>query len=270
MMYDRDWYRLSNTDISVLGSIGIVGLYVAKMAKLGYGDWWTDFWQYAPNSYRLWEQFTIWISGGDGTFVVNFTIACWIVCVSLAYLILRPIEHPEILFVWLLWMGYFGYIMNGPMYLLLAIITRYRDRPWVSLFLLPLAVIKEVAFFIAAVYLFLYQPEHREDTVINSCLGAVAYIGTRIFIGETLYYPSGAQFFLPSIPYILVMSFPSLLVFIVANIILLIFTSVVLGHHRLWLLVMIPNVLFALFWEAQLWFPLVILLISKRTVEKKQ
>jgi len=269
MMYDKDCYRLTNVDISVLGAIAIIGLYVAKMAKLAYGDWWIDFWHYAPNTYRMWEQFTIWLSGGDGLFVLYFTILSWVVCVFIAYMIMRPIEHPEIFFLWLLWMGYFGYIMNGPMYLLFALLSRYAKERWIPILLIPLALIKEVALFIGAMYLLLYVKEHRKESVVGSALGALAYIAVRVLIGEVSYYPTGAQFFLPMIQYVLVMSIQSFLVFIIANTILLLFTIDTLRHYRLWVLVLIPNLLFALFWEAQLWFPLIILLL-KRDVKKEK
>jgi hypothetical protein len=260
----RSLISLSYEDVSILGMVGIVGLCAWQLGTGVWGQWWLTYWQYAPNRYRLWEQITLWIAQGSASFVLDFTVLSWVVFVSLSYLVIRPIRHSWLLFLWLGWFAYWGYITNAPVYFLLALVGHWEKRKRAAYLLVPLILLKEAAFIIAGLFLFVRSRRTRVYVILCGSAAIGLYCLMQVVLGEVPYFPNTAPFFTPFYLLETVRGWSAFtfIVLILCTGVLVLFSIKVLGYWWLWLIVGAMNCLFGIPWEPQLWFPIVLLLES--------
>ena len=260
--------KMTETDLVMLGAIGLVAESAYRLGN--FYDWdsfFSAYWQYAPNSYRVYEQFSLWLYATFSVSVSSFTALSFLIFGSVAYFVSRPIHRPELFLLWLMVMAFFGYVMNAPIFLLLCLIVKYRTSKYVSVLLLPLIFVKEIAAFIGFSYLFVYQK--RKGSVPVFLVAACSY-GILTVLDPVPYGPAAASpFFTPiwTITEYLPKLSPLSFVLLVAVLMLVVLTAkwsseLSPRYVRIWLLLAFPNCLFACPWEPQLWFPLVWMLLA--------
>ncbi len=243
-----------------------------------------NYWSYSPNAYRLFEQFLIWLETVTSISIKWYVILSWVICISITYLILKPKHFESVLFLlWVIWIAEWGNISNGPMYLILALIVKYADRKETPLLLIPLVFVKEVGAFIGIIYLFFIE-QRKEDAVIWGVIAATMYTAVRfIIIGPIPAYGDVYPGSAPSITIFFVweklttVSTSFILLRVIPSIGLLTYT-ISYGYFKskhfkqellLWILTAIPIFIFALFYEPQLWFPTLVVILFMRTRKEK-
>lgn len=215
----------------------------------------TDRVQYAPFAYRLnWQIISLL---EDAPFsVLTWISISWIVSMILVYLILRPKGSQLFLFIcWFAAVSYFGTIFDGEALLLVTLVVVYKDYKYAPLLLIPIALFREIVAFIGFLFLFFYTENKKEGTLSFIIAGVLYAVVRFILIGNRPY--QSLDFF--TIPYLLdFLLNPTYLLVYIPLIIILVLLTVDLEYKWMWLITAIPNFLFALFWEPQLWFPLVL------------
>lgn len=262
--------NLTDNDIIMLGAIGLVAESAYRLGSLyDLDSFFSTYWQYAPNAYRMYEQFSLWLYANFSVSISSFTALSFLVFGIAAYFVSRPIRRPELFLLWLMVMAFFGYLMNAPMFFLLCLIAKYRNSKYVSLLLIPLIFVKEITAFIGFLYLFVYQKRKESLPVF---LIAASWYGLVAFCHPIPYGPAAvAPFFTPIwivtqyLPKVSPLSFV-LLMAVLALVVLSAKWSSELSPRFMiiWLLLAIPNCLFACPWEPQLWFPLIWMLLASQ------
>ena len=259
---------MTEIDLVMLGAIGLVAESAYRLGNLfNWDSFFSAYWQYAPNAYRAWEQFSLWLYATFSISVSSFTALSFLVFGIAAYFMSRPIRRPELFLLWLMVMAFFGYVMNAPMFLLLCLIVKYRGSKYISVLLLPLIFIKEIAAFIGFSYLFVYQ---KRKSSIPAFLVAACSYGAFVVLQPVPYGPAAASpFFTPiwiATDYLPKLS-PLSFLLLVAVLALVILTAKWSSEEleppgmnrarvRIWFLLAIPNVLFACPGNLNYGFPL--------------
>ncbi|RDE15866.1 MAG: hypothetical protein C4K49_05315 [Candidatus Thorarchaeota archaeon] len=256
----------AKTDIAVIGVLALVTICAVLIGNAqDWQSWFPVYWRYSPNAYRLWEQFTLYLSGVLSSNIVNIMALTFFGFMVLTYLTIRPMNDMPLFMMWMLYMAFWGYVMNGPMYLLLCALARYYTRRWAPALLIPLVLIKEVSVWLGLGYLVLH---HRwKSGTIFFVLSVIVYGFLRfVVIGNVPDYsqvdPSSAPLFTPIWMFTMLLSSWSVIVVILLLlpvIVLVVLSAWRSPDWRLWAWMTGPNVLFALFYEPQLWLPIVMM-----------
>jgi len=227
-------------------------------SSMMFSDW-VDI---APYAYRMNWYFVSFL----GNFMFSSTTwlcGSWIISLVLVYLIIPKTGESEIIFMlWLVAISAFGTIFDGPAFVFLALIMKYKKSKYCFLLFIPLILFKEIIAFIAFVALFLGS-DKKIRLSLSVIPAGMAYLLFRLFVGTKPQAVGGL--FLPVIPAITT-SF--VFVFWIPIMIVLIALSFTKQFTKLWLITGIVLCVFALPWEPQLWFPLVIIqMLEKRRTE---
>lgn len=256
--------KVRNVDFLLFSLTLFLTSYMAWKYWFDVGDFVIDYWQYAPNRYRLWEQLLLMLSGSFSITLLN--IMSWFASFLIASLILHPIRGKEqrIIICWYIFVCLSGAFYNGPMFIILALLLKYHDNKYISLLLIPLTLMKEVVGLIGFLYLWIVGK--KETSYIGGILGGISYISMRLLLGEVGYAPPP---FIQQFAFLEVLNRlnPSLVLFYVMPLCLLLGLSFIQSkmNRRKALFVLlssIPIFIFAIPWEPQLWFPMVFLLLN--------
>ena len=230
----------------------------------GLIDYYLTSWASAPNRYRMYKQLLLFLHENPFPLFTWLSLF-WIICVYLTYLIMKPDSNnllPFIVSITVLTLvcG----IVDAPIYPILALLTIYRDKKWISLLLIPLALIKEIAAWIGLGVLLLHGGNKKEG-IVSFSIGAAIYAILRfVIIGDVGYAPDAAPFFvlpvlpsiiLPSLKFVVIQSAFSLFILIIA---------IQREDLRILLWTAVPVFLFALFWYSHLWIPVIIVALARR------
>lgn len=230
----------------------------------GLIDYYLTSWESAPNRYRMYKQFLLFLH--DNPFpLFTWLSLFWIICVYLTYLIIKPDSKDLLPFlVSITVLTLVRGVVDAPIYPILALLTVYRDKRWISLLLIPLALVKEIAAWVGLGVLFLYG-ENKREGIVSFSIGAAIYAILRfVVIGDVGYPPNAAPFFvLPVLPSIILLS----LKFVVIQSALSLFILIVTIQRedlRVLLWTAVPVFLFASFWYSHLWFPVIMVALARR------
>lgn len=212
--------------------------------------------QYAPFAYRLNWQIVSFLNGAPFSVLTWMSIS-WIASIILVYIILRPKGSQLLLFIcWFAAVCYFGTIYDGEALVLIALLARYMDNKYTPLLLVPIALFREIVAFTGLLFLFFYTNKKIEGFLSFIAGGALYGVVRFIVIGNKPY----AAFDFFTMPFLLdFLMNPAYVFTYILLIVALIFFTINTQYKWMWLFSAIPFFMFALFWEPQLWFPLVLI-----------
>lgn len=236
-----------------------------------------------PNCYRLFLQFLLIL---HNSFRINLFLSSafiFIILVTIIYSSLKPTgkDYFLLLLISILPMPFQEIV---PLFLLFVLVKN-RDQKWVYLLLIPLALTKEVMAWVGFWYLFLTieRISDIQKVVISGFLGASAYVLIRLLIGEVgrgnVPHPFGAPpcpFFSPPHWIKLFLSNQNNYAFtmtIMTSIIIVFLYLFVISTKLdvyLFLMSIIPILLFACFFLMYLYFPVSLIILTNRMTVKKR
>ena len=223
-----------------------------------------ECWTYAPNRYRLFHQLLIFLHDNPFSIVTLISLSFG-VCVTISYFIIRPEGNDLSLFLLgVVLVGCFGYGLNAVMYPILALLSRYHKSPGAIFLLIPLALVKEFAFFVAVVFLFLVSRTRylKLRALIVGALGVVCYLILRCMIlGDVGNSPVSAPLFTL---FYMIQGVDIWLLGVGCCAVLMICLASRTRHD--WYLTIVTALvvsIFALWWEPQLWLPTLILILAE-------
>ena len=225
------------------------------------------FFLYAPNAYRLFN----WLLIQMDDFILSFygwAALTFLVVLILSYYLIRPRDFDYLLF--LAWIVFLPRIFHALQLLLLVILVKYSETKYSSLILIPLALVKEIAFWQGFGYLFLSNKRSNREIFILAFISSFCYLWVRfIIIGDLSYDPNNVPLF--SIPFLIqkFITDPSFIIFHnftrgIPLLILLCLTIQSKIDFRIVFWNIAPVVLFAVYWETQLWLPIALIILSDR------
>lgn len=237
-------------------------------------SFWTWYFEYSPNRYRLMQQILLRLSSNILSLGMLHVIVWWI-SITLTFIIIRP-NIPETIGLSLLalMMSVQLLILSAPGYVLFSLFCRTRDYKY-SILLLPCIILfKEFLFYSAEIMLLLLTSIfNRKQLYIRAVVGGImsilAYCAMIIIMGPADAAPGGTP--LVTVFYVIQVLQTSWLysTIIFLSIILFSFTFVVRRKKDILLifLLVVPIFIFGFFWEPQLWFPAMIVLICRHRNE---
>ncbi len=236
-----------------------------------------------PNSYRLFLQFILILHNSYGINLFLFSALIFIALIITIYFSLKPTEKDYylLLLIGILPMPFQDVV---PLFFLFVLVKN-SDNNWVYLLLIPLALTKEVMFWVGFWFLFLTAESISDiqKNFISGFLGTSAYVLIRLIIGERgrgdVSHPTGAPpcpFFSPphwlelflsneyNHTYIMIISTTTIIVFLYFFVL-----STKLDLY-LFLITMIPILLFGCFFLIYLYFPVSLVILTNRMTVKKR
>jgi len=229
---------------------------------------------YSPNAYRLTNFLMYYLSTITPLSFVTWNMFQFFIILTAIYFIIKPEDKDYLLFI--LWIVNFPIFNDISQMFFLMIIVLYRDKKFIPILLIILAPIKEIGAFLGAIYLLLYRKD-KKFVLIFCIAGLLLYLIIRfLIIGNLPYNEEISKFFtLPNLFSKLTTNFLDSIMRLLPTIILMTITydfyikdSLLL--KQLFIIIFIPIFLFAVFWEAQLWFPYFIIALTHKLKEKKQ
>jgi hypothetical protein len=261
-----------DTKIRVLVYI-LIGVFMTIISYLSLQDstvetFWTWYFEYAPNRYRLMQQILLRLSS-DILSLGMLHVIVWGISITLTFIIIRP-NIPETIGLSILaWMMSVQLlILSAPGYVLLSLFCKTRDYKY-SILLLPCIILFKEFLFYSAIMMLLLLPSvfSRKQLWLRAVLGGiqsvVAYCIMIIIMGPIGAAPGGTP--LVTVFYVIQVLQTSWLNSAITflSIILFSFVFVVRRKKDLILipLLIAPIFILGFFWEPQLWFPAMIALI---------
>ncbi|MBY9005705.1 MAG: hypothetical protein KGD63_03015 [Candidatus Lokiarchaeota archaeon] len=191
---------------------------------------------------------------------------------SITYFLIRPKDKDYLIFIVLsCFLPVFDNILQ---ILLLVLLVKFRERRGISILLIPIIIIKELGAWIGFGYLLLSKKRSIYEIFVASIFSIIIFLFIRILIGDIEYPPNLAPFFTP--PYIFnqLLDNPQfILIHLFINIIplILILFYTIQGKFEKKLLIwnVLPICLFAIFWESQLWLPVIMIILMHRKLNKQ-
>lgn len=222
-----------------------------------------EYWTHVPNRYRLFHQLLIYFHDRPLSIYTLIALSFGI-CMTITYLIVKPKgEMLSIFLLGVIFVGALGYGFNAIIYPIMAIIGKYRDRSSISLLLIPLVLFKEFAFFVSLVFLVLYS-ENSKNKIISIIVGIMS---TMMYLIIVSVIPGDAE----NVFTLFYMIQKINLWFIGLVFCMSIMILCIIKDKRDVIMVSVTGVailFFGLFWEPQLWFPTIVLIIAVKRVEK--
>lgn len=228
---------------------------------------------FAPNAYRLQTQFILVISEYFH-FVEYFyyytTVATFFLSISLIYYVLK-LDSVD-LYLYLIFLLQFvmqpSLIENAFSYVLLVLMIVYKK----PVLIIPNIIIKEFSLWQALGYYFIIKRKYSRPLVFGSLAGAL-YVSIVLLTGLEQYQFTGISYifsFFSTIPFFVNdFMLREEHVLLVLSLSLAIFFSIETKQDiYLYLWQAIPIMLFGLFWEIQLWFPVVLIILSNKKMER--
>ncbi|MBD3406296.1 MAG: hypothetical protein GF411_09320 [Candidatus Lokiarchaeota archaeon] len=235
------------------------------------GEFWMWYFDFAPNRYRILQQALLTISESSATLGLLHVII-WGLSITVLLGIIQPNwRESAAILILLTMMTIQSLVLSAPGYIVLAIYAKHRDHRY-SLILLPiLIVIKEYLFFVAVVYscfqnreAFFSKFDYRLITSIGFSL--LMYLALVLFMGPASTPSGGVPFYTVNFVIDIFQNTPSSHLLLIAAINLSAFLFVL--EHRLdgvlLFFLLSPIFIFGFFWESQLWFPSLVIIILKR------
>ena len=214
-----------------------------------------------PEAYRLWDHVLLRFHRRPFSIITLQTMS-FALCMMLSYLLIVPTGINGLVFV----VGVLACSSNFSVrhsiqYPLLALMVLTSN----PIFLIPLILTKELAAWLGLGYLLLtggLQPL----TVICASAAFLAYVAMRLLVGERVRGPEGAPLF--AVPYHIRYLLGQIegrargqILWNLAGVAVMIVFSATRGLPLL-LWTAVPVLLFAMWWEPQLWLPTVIVLLA--------
>ncbi len=140
----------------------------------------------SPFAYRMNWYLTDWLSGFVFSQWTWFSVT-WIISI-VGILILFKDESAPALLLWIIGASVFGAIYDGSAFLLLAIMIKYREHPYVILLLIPIALFKEVIALIGLLYMLLHT-QNRIAGLVSFTIAGFAYCLVRFVIIGNIFQP---------------------------------------------------------------------------------
>ncbi len=259
--------KITTNDIVFLTALVILVQYAFSQLSVMWANNDLSYYTFSPNAYRLWTQFIVVLTRYGLLSLAAITSIQFLLSVIVLWILIRKTDELPAILLGLVVVCLFLRIMDAPMYIILALLGRTKR----SELLIPLVLLKEIAFWLGFGYLLLFCRSKR--TFILGCISATLYIIIRFALigNRPLIYPDAPVILLPMIvSEILTMSLVSFLFYSGIAIALILtvvrdWTQVMLA---IWLF--IPVLVFSVFWEPQHWLMLVILLVAHRLEQKKE
>ncbi|MFX1368345.1 MAG: hypothetical protein ACFFAY_07095 [Promethearchaeota archaeon] len=233
---------------------------------------------YAPNAYRIHVVIMVAIFNAGLSILLSIydtAVLFGIPAVLGIYFLIRPTgkDYRRLLRA----LFFCVVVVVLPNYLAFAVLTlaiRYSDRKESVLLLIPLALFREVLAFIALGY-YLLADKHRRDAIIGFALAALAYAAVRYLIVGDLGYPPGhAPFITLTYTFQILIETPLYALYataLFAPMVVMLYKNTQSSFDaRLLLWTGIPNFVFALFFEPQLWLPVIIISTMHRKLQKQE
>jgi len=259
-----------NRDSLVIMGILLALCYTKWRALSPCNDYLIESLQYTPAGYRLWTQFLIMLDQHPIAYVAWVSIVFAAVSWCL-YLGCRK-EDQMMMFGWLALVILSSSILQAPAFLLLALAILLGGSKWSYLMVIPMTIVKEHVGLVYIIYLFSIR-KYKEAIGVG-VLWAVTFLTIRLIIGPLDFWVSpfyGEALPTPILtlaPYIIRLSLVNNQVLIVAEIVL----CVLFLRDRIEVLMILANlpiiVTFGLFYEAQLWLPIIVAIIYRRRAER--
>lgn len=218
--------------------------------------------QFAPNCYRLWDHFLLYLHDTPFSYVM-LSSTVWAASILGMWYLARPDEMDTLaLIIGTVATSAFGSIRAGPQYLLLATLA-VTGNPAI---LLLLVAVKEYAVIVGVLYLVIYRRDLGGKRIILWVIFAgLFYLGIHYIIGSMLYAPSGAPMVTPQ--YVLA-RLPNDIEWIMMQCVpIIIMLVLVIRDRRDVLFLLLCGVFvftFGLFWEMQLWLAPATIIITQR------
>ncbi|NHJ12795.1 MAG: hypothetical protein EAX95_03925 [Candidatus Thorarchaeota archaeon] len=272
----RDWIAISiilAAGILVLLRNAIIAQIIPLLDPVSF-DWidgmdqenTLEYLTYAPNAYRIHAIFMVFIfNAGLSNFlsIYDTAVLLGIPAVLGIYFLARPEEKDyRRLLRALFFCTVVVVLPNYIAFMVLAIVIRYSDRRESVLLLIPLVLFREVLAFVALGYFF-FADKHRKEAIISFGFAAATYLVFRfLVIGNVGYPPGHAPFVTLAYSFIVLIENPLYALYATA-----LFMPMVIFLYKntqsdldtkmlLWTAG--PNFAFALFFEPQLWLPVII------------
>lgn len=258
-------------------------VYLAILLLLCYNRWQRETFsndlivtaiQYNPTGYRLWTQFLVMLDQNPLAYVALTSIV--FAFVSWALYLGCDKEDRTMLFVWLVFVISWSSNRQSPAFLLLALAVLFRNSKWSYLLVVPMVLVKEHAGLVYIIYLIAFKKY--KEAVLVAVLWGVTYLSVRLIVGPLDFYmPDDPAYFVTTPiltldPY-LIRFFPILLnwkrwVWITAEIVL----CLLFLERRTEVFMILANLpiimIFGLFYEAQLWLMVMVVIVYKRKVDR--
>lgn len=222
------------------------------------------YYSYSPDKYRLQEQVFLFLNRRIlGLSFMTLTALSFFVVFMSIYVLIGPLDDKQLLdFILLMSIFLVHANMNNSLMYLLIILVIVTNKDWLSV---GLIFIKEISFYLIWLYLFITEPTKRKKLIVYVFLASFIYIIIRfIVIGNVPVYHNGLW-----VPWLFNLHV------LLENWFAIIYT-IILGiyfipkkYYKLVILYSIPILFFSMFWETQLWFPLLMLCFSEQIKERK-
>jgi len=260
----------NNRDSLVIMGILLALCYVKWRALSPSNDYLIDSLWYNPSGYRLWTQFLIMLDQHPIAYVawvsIVFAVVSW--CLYLGC----KEEDRMMMLGWLALVILSSSILQAPAFLLLALAILLRESKWSYLMVIPMTIVKEHVGLVYIIYL-LSTKKYREAIGV-SVLWVVTFLSIRLLIGPLDFWVSpfwGEALPTPILtlePYIIRLSLLDRQILIVAEIVL----CILFLRDKIEICMVLANLpiitIFGLFYEAQLWLPIMVAVIYRREVER--
>ena len=259
-----------NRDSLVIMGVLLALCYTKWRALSPCNDYLIDSLQYNPAGYRLWTRFLIMLDQHPIAYVawisIVFAAVSW--CLYLGCME----KDRMMMFSWLALVILSSSILQAPAFLLLALAILSGDSKWSYLMVIPMTMAKEHAGLVYIIYLF--SVRKYKEAIGVSALWAVTFLSIRLLIGPLDFWVSpvwGEALPTPILtlePYIIRLTNMDRQILIVAEIVL----CILFLRDRTEVLMVLANLpiitIFGLFYEAQLWLPVMVAIVYKRRAER--